>query len=550
MEAVVQQLLGIWARLTLQKQITIVAATVSIFFGLLVMSKIVASPNMTLLYAGLDSSAAGDVVRAMEQQGVVYEVRGGAIFVDSTMRDELRLTLASEGLPANGNRGYELLDSLTGFGTTSQMFDAAYWRAKEGELARTIVASPQISMARVHIAGTGSNPFQRSVVPKASVSLTATGGDISAAQAKAVRYLISSAVAGLSPDDVSVIDANGSLIGSGDDPIPAIQGDDKAAVLREKVERLLEARVGAGNAIVEISVQTVTESESVRERRFDPDGRVAISTDTEERSTNSSEAGNGDVTVASNLPDTNGAGGSDNSSSSNSETRERVNYEVSETETEIVRIPGAIKRLTVAVLVNQLSSTDENGTQTSQVRDENEIETLRELVSSAVGFDADRGDIITIKSMELQSVLPLGTQAGTSLADRIDLDLVSAIQMAVLGIVTIILGLFVVRPLLTKPPIDMPSNRQPALLSGQRENGGEEDFGSISDGAISSNRTQIQSSGLNGELQDAAGLGIPQLSPDLKESPVDRLRGMIGDKQEETIEILRTWLEEKEEKAQ
>lgn len=540
-----QQLLDIWTRLTLRKQITIAAATLSMFLGILVMSKIVTSPNMTLLYAGLDSGAAGDVVRAMEQQGIVYEVRGGAIFVDSAMRDELRLTLASEGLPANGNRGYELLDSLTGFGTTSQMFDAAYWRAKEGELARTIVASPQISMARVHIAGTGSNPFQRSVVPKASVSLTPTGGIISASQAKAVRYLVSSAVAGLSPDDVSVIDANGALVGSGDDPAPAIQGDDKAAVLRDKVERLLEARVGAGNAIVEVSVETVTESESIRERRFDPDGRVAISTDTEERSNTSSEAGNGDVTVASNLPDTNGAGGSD-ASSANSETRERINYEVSEIETETVRIPGAIKRLTVAVLVNQLTETDENGERILQVRSDDELQALRELVSSAVGFDAERGDIITIKSMALQSIPLVGTQVGTSLVDRLDLDLVSAIQMAVLGLVTIILGLFVVRPLLMKPPLDLPPIGTTPMLAGQ----GDEDRT-----AVSATHAQIpqqaSEAALDGELQDDASPMIPQITAsDMSENPVDRLRSMIGDKQEETIEILRSWLEEKEEKVQ
>ena len=116
--------------------------------------------------------AAGDVVRALEQRGATFDVRGGSIFVDSSQRDELRMTLASEGLPANSTSGYELLDSLSGFGTTSQMFDAAYWRAKEGELARTIVASSQFAMARVHIASTGSNPFQRGITPKASVSVT------------------------------------------------------------------------------------------------------------------------------------------------------------------------------------------------------------------------------------------------------------------------------------------------------------------------------------------------------------------------------------------
>ncbi|WP_176248869.1 MULTISPECIES: flagellar basal-body MS-ring/collar protein FliF [unclassified Sulfitobacter] len=546
-----QQIVDIWIKLTFRRRISILIATVLMFFGILLMSRIVTSPNMALLYSGLDSSAAGDVVRTIEQQGVAFEVRGGAIFVDSTVRDELRLTLASEGLPANGSRGYELLDSLTGFGTTSQMFDAAYWRAKEGELARTIVASPQISLARVHIGGTGSNPFQRSVTPKASVSLTPRAGEISTSQAKAVRYLVSSAVAGLSPEDVAVIDSNGSLIGSGDDPEPGIQGDDKAAMLKDKVERLLEARVGRGNAIVEVSVETVTESESVRERRFDPDGRVAISTDTEERSNSSSDAGNGAVTVASNLPDKNASEGGGRSSLSNSETRERVNYEVSETEREIIRIPGAVKRLTVAVLVNQETTTDANGESTSQTRGDAEIEILRELVSSAVGYDEGRGDVITIKSMALKSVPPVGTQVSSSLIDRLNLDLVSAIQMVVLGLVTVILGLFVVRPLLLKPVLPIRSEVTPPLLSQEVEVGIPDDTGPQFPNDFSQAPPMFEIPGLADQTGTSPGIGLGQLSNfSQSDSPVERLRSMIGDKQEETIEILRTWLEEKEENAQ
>lgn len=545
-----QQFLNIWTELTFRKQLTIIVATVAMFFGVLAMSRMVSSPNMTLLYAGLESGAAGDVVRALEQRGVVYEVRGGSIFVDSKARDELRLTLASEGLPANGNRGYELLDNLTGFGTTSQMFDAAYWRAKEGELARTIVANPQISMARVHIAGTGSNPFQRGVVPKASVSLTPNGGEISAAEAKAVRFLVASAVAGLSPDDVAVIDANGSLIGSSDDAMPTSQGDDKADMFKEKIQRILEARVGLGNAIVEVSVDTETESESVRERRFDPDGRVAISTDTEERSNTSSDAGNGDVTVASNLPSNDGQAGGDSSSSSNSETRERVNYEVSETEREIVRAPGAVKRITVAVLINDTIATDEGGEEVSQPRDDTELEALRELVSSAVGFDAERGDIITIKSMALQSIPPMGTQATTSIVDRFNLDLMSAIQIAVLGLVTIILGLFVVRPLLSRQPLPDPNGGFPALTSDQ--NGGQSDQQmndmNLAIGSQNGGQSEFLASdeGFQGGMEP--GSFLPMMGGG-QDTQVDRLRGMIGDKQEETIEILRSWLEEKEENA-
>lgn len=238
-----QQLLNVWSGLDLRRQVIVTGATIAMFFAIIAMSRIASTPNMTLLYAGLETGAAGDVVQSLEQRGIEFEVRGGSIFVDTKQRDQLRLTLASEGLPANSNNGYELLDSLSGFGTTSQMFDAAYWRAKEGELARTIVSSTHITMARVHIATTGSNPFQRGVTPKASVALTAASGAISAQQAKAVRFLVASAVSGLASEDVVVIDANGTLLGANEEVIPAIAGDGKAQILRERVQRLLEARV-------------------------------------------------------------------------------------------------------------------------------------------------------------------------------------------------------------------------------------------------------------------------------------------------------------------
>ena len=539
-----QQIVKAWTVLPLRRQVIVVLATGAMFFGILAMSRMATAPSMTLLYAGLENGAAGEVVRALEQRGAAFEVRGGSIFVDEKERDQLRMTLASEGLPANSSRGYELLDTLSGFGTTSQMFDAAYWRAKEGELARTIVSSPHISMARVHIASTGSNPFQRGVTPKASVSVTPTGAPITPQQAKAIRFLVSSAVAGLASEDVAVIDANGALIGPTDEVAPTIGGEDKAEVLKARVQRLLEARVGFGNAVVEVSVDTVNESEAIRERTFDPEGRVAISTDTEERNTSSSEAGGGDVTVASNLPDEEGNGG-ENSSSQNSESRERVNYEVSETEREIVRAPGAIKRISVAVLVNESTVIDENGQETLVPREDSELEALRDLVSSAVGYDEARGDIITIKSMALQSISPQGTEVSKSLLDGFHIDLMSAIQMAVLALVTLILGLFVVRPLLMRPALDETSDIA-ALTDGTSED-------AVADGLTG----EVEGEDfelpdlpmISGFGDDSDGLPDLNIGSPMTDDPVERLRSMIGERQDETVEILRSWLEDKEESA-
>ena len=323
-----QQLLNLWNALDARRRIIVILASVAMFAAVLSIARMASTPSMSLLYSGLESGAAGEVVAALEQRGVAYDVRGGAIMVDAARRDELRMTLAGEGLPANSARGYELLDNRSGFGTTSQMFNAAYWRAKEGELARTIVSHPAITTARVHIANSGNNPFQRDVTGSASVSLTTGPGGITSAQARALQFLIASAVTGLSPDDVSIINGDGELI-SAPDEVPSNTVDDRAESIRQKVTRLLEARVGPGNAMVEVSVETVTRSEMLRERVIDPDSRTVISTDTEERSGTSSDTG-GDVTVASNIPD--GEAGGDSSSSQNSETRERVNYEISETE--------------------------------------------------------------------------------------------------------------------------------------------------------------------------------------------------------------------------
>jgi len=541
-----QQLATLWTSLDARRRVIVVLATAAMFAAVLSLARMASAPSLTLLYAGLENGPAGEVVSALEAQGATYQVRGGSIFVDSARRDELRMTLASEGLPTNSGKGYELLDTLSGFGTTSQMFDAAYWRAKEGELARTIVSHPAINMARVHLASGGSNPFQRDVTPTASVSISSDGGGITAKHARALRFLVASAVAGLTPDDVSIIDGQGGLIGAADEA-PSNTADDRADVIRQKVERLLEARVGAGNAVVELSLDTVTSTESIRERRIDPDSRVAISTDTEERSDTASDQGGGDVTVASNLPAGDAAGG-DSSSSQASETRERVNYEVSETERQVTMAPGAIKRLTVAVLVNGTLDTGADGAEQFVPRSDEELGSLRELVASAVGFDETRGDVITLKTMQFEPAVPEGTAVQASLFDKLAIDVMSIIQAAVLAIVALVLGLFVVRPLLNSGPVEqaLPQLSLPPL--GDPAENMAPLTGEIDDGTFSPvGMTTLP----NGEgLVDETQGGLLSLTEGQgQEDPVERLRNLIGERQEETVEILRSWLEGEEENA-
>ncbi|GAA6208927.1 flagellar basal-body MS-ring/collar protein FliF [Cognatishimia sp. WU-CL00825] len=522
-----QQIFGVWSALSMQRRVTVVIASLAMFAAILVIARLASAPSMALLYNGLEPGPAGEVVRALEQRNVAHEVRGGAIYVESRTRDQLRMTLASEGLPATGTKGYELLDGLSGFGTTSQMFDAAYWRAKEGELARTIMGSRSVSSARVHISQVNNSPFKQNARAAASVTVNTTGGPLTGNQIRAFKYLIASAVAGIEPAGVAVIDGATGLVTADDGPNDTTTATDRAEDLRQKVSRLLEARVGPGNAVVEISLETATETESIRERRFDPTSRVAISTDSESSKTNSKDKGGSDVTVASNLPDGDGANATA-SSSENTQSRERVNYEVSETERQITRGPGEIRRLTVAVLVNHVQITAEDGSQVLSERPTEELAILEALVASAVGFDAERGDRITLKTLPFEPVLLQGSQSGSVLFQISDLDLISLIQFAVLALVALILGLFVVRPILAGQKTDGRENLPMALA----------DQGGL----------PAQNSALSTAPEDttlvSSGAIVPTVPEATQIAPVDRLRGLIGERQDETIEILQSWMED------
>ncbi len=537
-----QQILASWGALDNRRRIIVAGATIVVFAAVLALSGMASRSSQALLYAGLDPSQAGEIITALDQRGVTYEVRGDSLYVDAAQRDQLRMTLASEGLPKTGGNGYELLDSLSGFGTTSQMFDAAYWRAKEGELARTILSNPAIRSARVHVAADTGASFRGNARPTASVTVTMNQGALTPTQAKALQFLVASAVAGMKPEDVSVIDSAAGLISTGG-TTQTQAGEDRSADLRKNVERLLEARVGYGNAVVEVSVQTVSEREAITERRFDPQGRVAISVDSTETSKKAdSSKGSSAVTVASNLPDGNAANNGGQSQSQATESRERTNYEVSETTREVIRNPGDIRRITVAVLVDGVEGTDAKGQVAMVPRSQEELDSLKELVASAVGFDESRGDVVTIRSMPFQQIATQGgTEVTAGLLSNQSLDVMQLAQLAALVIVAVILGLFVLRPLLSQRQLSqrhqLDGDASP-VLSGDRPI------------ALPAEK----------EPPVPAANVVPVVAPyDIQmpgeadaianadqADPVARLKRLIEQRQGESVEILRNWMEKSE----
>lgn len=112
-------MLSFWSLLDVRRRIVVVVATLAMFAAVLALARDASTPSMALLYAGLEPAAANEVVRVLDQRGVVYEIRGDSIWVPADRRDPLRMTLAGEGLPQSGAAGYELLDQLSGFGTTA-----------------------------------------------------------------------------------------------------------------------------------------------------------------------------------------------------------------------------------------------------------------------------------------------------------------------------------------------------------------------------------------------------------------------------------------------
>lgn len=555
----VTALTEVWRGMDGRRRGFLVGGVAALALILVILSRVVTAPSYELLYAGLDPAAASEVISAVEAQGVAYRVQGDQILVDTRARDSLRMTLAGEGLPANGAAGYELLDGLSGFGTTSQMFDAAYWRAREGELARTIVSSPRIRAARVHIANPGADPFQPARDVTASVALRPAAGGLAPGHAQALRYLVASSVPGLLPENVTILDADsGQVLGQQQDAAPSADAAARADALRQSVERLLAARVGPGNAVVQVNVELETARETIVERRIDPDSRVAIETETDERSNTSRDAAAGGVTVASNLPEGDAAAGG-SSASEGSETRERVTFDLSALQREVAREPGDIRRLSVAVLLNGVRSVGADGIATVEPRPEAEIAALQALVQSAVGYSEERGDTVTIQSMAFEETVP-GDLVEASFTDRISLDLGRVLQTLVLAAAALFIAFGLLRPMLRRDPVPVLDDSAAALAGTAQVARGLAApppvvaAAAAGPAALAAPTPAVEDAGLPAPGRSIDRPALPPAASDLPvvaldraaPDPVERLRRLIEEREEETIEILRSWIEEDE----
>lgn len=494
--------------LSLARKMQLGASIVTVILIMLLISRSAIREDMGILYSGLDPAHAGEIITELEKRGIAYDVRGDAIFAAQDKRDTLRLLLAEQGLPRQSVQGYELLDDINGFSVTSEMYNAAYWRAKEGELVRTILEIPSVQAARVHIGANLRPNFTRNETrPTASVTLS-TQNNLSRKQSEAIQYLVALAVAGLRPDEVAVIDsALGVIAGPGTSAIenPEVAGDTRAQTLEQKILRLLEPRVGAGNARVSVSVDVSRESQRTAAIVYDPESSVVRNRTIRDTSETSQGVAAG-LTIASNLPQGGGQPG-DPSSAEISESTETISYEVSETRTETERLPGEIQRISVAVLINLDSLGIDMTVPGAEARANEVIAELEQLVLSAAGLRNERGDTLAIELMPFKTIVSDDLVTPPGLFEELMRRYFwSAIQVLMLSIVVIVLALGVIRPLLVQ--------NTRSLLEEDEE--GEEN--------------------LNTE-------------PEATADPFEHLRNFARERQDETTALLQDWLQDEQKVA-
>jgi flagellar M-ring protein FliF len=472
----VDGLLAFFNRLGLARvaAMAVIAVLMLGFFAFLIMRA--SAPSLAPLYSGLSLEDSSAIVSELQSQNVAYELRGDGdtILVPRDQITSIRMSLAQEGLPTRGQVGYEIFDQQSTLGATSFVQNINNVRALEGELARTISSLARIKSARVHLVLPERELFRRERTdPSASIVLSVRG-QLATGEIRAIQHLVASAIEGLTPMRVSIVDDQGNLLasGSGDDEQSLLAGQAAERTLgfenrmRTRVEDMLANVVGAGRARVEVSAEIDYNRSTTTQETFDPESQVVRSSQVRETE-NLTAGANGQVTVANELPGASQNNGASGATEQGTSSEEVTNYEISKTTQTAVTEAGAIKRLSVAVVVDGIYTTDQNGVPVYAPRSADEIAQILTLVRSAVGYAEARGDSVEVVNMQFAERPELaapGTDAAAGLLDFTRDDLMNGAEMAVTLLIALALVFFVMRPLLRK--VLTPETQALALPSG------------------------------------------------------------------------------------
>ena len=368
-------------------------------------------PEYVPLYTNLETKDAGDVVNSLKEAGVPYELiedkKGATILVPLTQVHDLRLELATAGLP-RGNKGFELFDDSK-LGVTEFQNKINYLQALQGELTRTIEHLGSVDKARVHIVLPEDSLYKKNEKPATASILLMLKPEtkLTTPEVKGIVNLVSHSVQGLAPENITIVDEQGNILNKNDDDelekqnamtlrtLNQIEMTKKVRDhIQQNIQTMLDKTLGEGNAFVRVSVELDFDDRKIDRQTFTPvvdeSGIIRSQQDISESYNGESNIPGGPAGVQSNIP---GYVAEDRNANAEYERKESTrNYEINEENQKIIASPGSIRRLTVAVLVNDTIT-------------ELQQEGLLRAVSSAAGINEERGDTISVEPMPFNTDL-------------------------------------------------------------------------------------------------------------------------------------------------
>jgi flagellar M-ring protein FliF len=508
------------------------------FFAFVIMR--VTTPQMTTLFTDLSVEDSSGIIKDLERQAIPFELRndGAAIMVPKDKVTRLRMKLAEGGLPKGGGVGYEIFDKSDALGTTSFVQNINHLRALEGELARTIRAIDRVQAARVHLVLPERPLFSRETPEPSASIVVRVRGALEPQQIRAIRHLVASAVNGLKPQRVSIVDEAGQLLADGatGDADNAI-GDERRAGfekrMRNQIEAIVSSVVGTGRARVQLSADFDYNKITQTSDRFDPEGRVLRSTQTREESTATAE-NTGQVTVNNELP---GNQRQDNPSAArdvSKKSEETNNYEISRTtKTEVTEV-GRVNRISVAVLVDGSYVKNEKGEMVYQERGKEQLDRIATLVRSAIGFDQKRGDqveVVNLKFAEAPVAVPVAEPTGLlGMLQFTKDDVMYVIELGVMMLLGLVVLFMVIRPLVRRI---LASEVIPSLAD-------DDGLPALTDGsAAGAGHSLIPGANATAQMIDVA-----QVQGQVHAQSVHRVGELAERNPNETATIIRQWLTE------
>lgn len=391
--------------LSMPQMAGIVGAVVVVIVGIFMLISSAYAPNMKTLYKGLPDSEASQVVDYLIENDIDYELSpsGSVLKVDATKVNEVRMDLASQGIPSEGGVGYEIFDE-TNLGMSEFVQKVNYRRALEGELSRTINSFDEIKKSRVHIVIPETALFaEDQKPPTASVTVHLNGRNrLGQSGVIGIQNLVANSIEGMETENVKITDQTGRLLtrdqvdensAAGVTDSQYNQKKKVESYLQSKVEELMASALGHGNAKVKVNAELDFTQIEKTNTQYDPESQVARS---EQIISNESQ-----TTDSLSFPYVNMA---------KDEGNTLTNYEISNSVEHIVKEVGTIKKLTVAAMVNGTTEIiDNNGQKEVQYkpRTDQEMEQFEEIVRNAVGYDPTRNDQISVINVPFEHTLTL-----------------------------------------------------------------------------------------------------------------------------------------------